>query len=316
MVVARAGNALRRREVAMSGSRVVVGIDGSSTSRAALVWAAHEAHLRDVSLLIVHSRFRPTYDPVFAGGFYLPPIAAETNEAEEVLRVAVELVRQTVPELVVEVSARPGPAALALLDAAQEGAGLVVVGSRGLGAFGALFLGSVSVHLAAQSPVPVVVVPAGVDFSTAGPVFVGVDGSSSSDVAVLEAAREAVRRQVPLDVVAAYTIPADPLVTSLTPSHDDVRAAFRGRAHDVARAAADLAEREVGAPNVRTHVVEGLPAREIAEAAADASLVVVGSRGYGEVRGAVLGSVSQALLRHARWPVLVTHEAQDPTAHR
>ncbi len=298
----------------MSGTRVVVGIDGSTASRAALSWAAHEARLRDVSLLVVHSRFRPTYDPVFAGGFYLPPIATESDEAEEVLRVAAEMAQRAEPGLVIEVSARPGPPALALLDAARDGAGLVVVGSRGLGAFGALFLGSVSIHLAAQSPVPVVVVPADVEFSTTGPVLVGVDGSSSSDVALGEAAREAARRQVPLDVVAAYTIPADPLVTSLTPSDDDLRAAFRARAHEVADAAAALAGRVDGELTVRTHVLEGPAAREIADAAAEASLVVVGSRGYGEVKGAVLGSVSQNLLRHARWPVLVTHDTDASAA--
>lgn len=293
----------------MSETRVVVGVDGSTSSRTVLTWAAHEARLRGEPLLVVHSRFRPADDPMFAGGFYLPPMATESDEADEVLRVAVDVARQAEPELEVETSARPGPAALALLDAASEGAGLVVVGTRGLGAFGALFLGSVSIQLAARSPVPVAVVPSDATFSTAGPVLVGVDGSPRSEVATVEAAHEAVRRNVPLDVVAAYTVPADPLVTSLTPSVDDLRAAFRGRAHEVAEGAAESARRVGPSLIVRTHVMEGPPADEISRAAVAASVVVVGSRGYGEVRGPVLGSVSQTLLRHAKWPVLVTHES-------
>ncbi|MFJ4108009.1 universal stress protein [Oerskovia enterophila] len=291
----------------MTGTRVIVGVDGSTNSRSALTWAAHEASLRGVPLLIVHSRFRPAYDPIFAGGFYLPPVAAEGNEIDEVLRVSSEMAQQVEPELEVETTARPGPAALALLDAASEGGGLVVVGSRGLGAFGAVFLGSVSVQLAAQSPVPVVVVPAETTFSTVGPVVVGIDGSPASNVALVEAANEATRRHSPLDIVVAYTIPADPLVTSLTPSIDEFRTAFRIRAQEAAAAAAENARRVSQTLAVRAQVLEGPPAREIARAAVAASLVVVGSRGYGEFRGPVLGSVSQTILRHAKWPVLVTH---------
>lgn len=290
----------------MSGSRVVVGIDGSTSSRSALIWAAHEARMREVGLLIVHARFRPTYDPVFVVGLDLS-VPAESERSDAVVRAGMELAEQVEPELEVDGTARPGPPALALLDTAIEGAGLVVVGSRGLGAFGAFFLGSVSVHLAAQSPVPVVVVPAETKFSTVGPVVVGVDGSPSSNVALVEAAQEAARRHVPLDVVVAYAVPADPLVTSLTPSVDEVRAAFRIRAQKAAEEATETARRVHKTLAVRTHVLEGSPAREIVRAAVAASLVVVGSRGYGELKGPVLGSVSQGVLRNAKWPVLVTH---------
>jgi nucleotide-binding universal stress UspA family protein len=290
--------------------RVVVGIDGSTSSRDALVWAAREARLREAPLVVVHSRFRPSYDPVFAGGFYPPVAEASQDEVDGVLDLAAEVVAQVEPGLKVSGVTRSGPAALVLLDVANEGAGLVVVGSRGLGAFGAFFLGSVSIHLAARSPAPVVVVPSGVGFSTAGPVLVAVDGSAGGEAATVEAAREAVLRDVPLDVVAAYLVPADPLVTSLSPSVDDFRGSFRARAHEVAEAAATRAKQEGPSLTVRTHVVEGPPAQEIVKAAeaGSASLVVVGSRGHGEVVGPVLGSVSQGVLRHATTPVLVAHQ--------
>ncbi|MHA7135376.1 universal stress protein [Oerskovia turbata] len=293
----------------MSGDRVVVGIDGSTSSRDALVWAAREARLRDAPLMVVHSRFRPSYDPVFASGFY-PPVPGREGDDDGVLDLASDVVAQVEPGLHVTGVTRSGPAALVLLDVVSEGAGLVVVGSRGLGAFGALFLGSVSVHLAARSPAPVVVVPSGAEFSTAGPVLVAVDGSAGGETATVEAAREAVLRAVPLDVVAAFVVPADLLVTSLSPSVDDFRGSFRERAHEVAEAAAARAKREEPSLIVRTHVVEGLPAREIVKAAGAgaASLVVVGSRGHGEVVGPVLGSVSQGVLRHATTPVLVAHQ--------
>jgi nucleotide-binding universal stress UspA family protein len=291
----------------MSGDRVVVGIDGSTSSRDALVWAAREARLRGVSLLVVHSRFRPSYDPVFASGFYPP--GSEPDD-DGVLDLAAEVVAKVEPGLTVSGVSRSGPAALVLLDVANEGAGLVVVGSRGLGAFGAFFLGSVSVHLAARSPAPVVVVPSGTEFSTAGPVLVAVDGSAGGEAATVEAAREALLRGVPLDVIATYLVPADPLVTSLSPSVDDFRGAFRARAHEVAEAAAEQARAVDSSLIVRTHVAEGAPAREIVKAATagSAALVVVGSRGHGEVVGPVLGSVSQGVLRHATTPVLVAHQ--------
>ena len=322
----------------MTASPVVVGIDGSSTSREALVWAAHEAHLRGAPLRAVHARPRPDYDPILAGASCLSPVPLVEEGADVALGTAVDLVQDLDPELPVEGSVCLGAAASVLLDEAEAGAGLLVVGSRGLGAFDSLFLGSVSTHLAARSPAPVVVVPPRTPFSVDGPVVVGVDGAAHSAAAVREGAREAAAREVPLDLVVAHTVPTDTLVNPLSPP-SDLRSASQEHARRVAEEAARAARaagaevggrahvgegppapagapgggppaapRAGGAPgaDVRTHVVEGPAAQAVAQVAGTAaSLVAVGARGHGRVLGPVLGSVSQSVLHHARWPVLV-----------
>lgn len=289
---------------------VVVGIDGSSTSRDALIWAVHEARLRGAPLHVIHACPHPTYDPVFAGGFCLPPIVLEEEETDVALDCAGDLVRETAPEVPVETWACRGSATSVLLDQAQDGAGLVVVGSRGLGAAGALFLGSVSARVAARATVPVVVVPPGTEHSAAGPVVVGVDGTPHSTAAVRAGAREAAVRGVPLELVSAHLVPADLLVSPLTPPVD-LRSAYMERAERVVGEAARTARALGPHLEVRTHVVEGLPTDALAQVAGStASLVVLGSRGHGLLTGPVLGSVSQSVLHHATGPVMVVH-AQD-----
>ncbi|MBE7699873.1 universal stress protein [Oerskovia sp. Sa1BUA8] len=289
----------------MTASPVVVGIDGSSTSREALVWAAHEAHLRGAPLRAVHARPRPDYDPILAGASCLSPVPLVEEGADVALGTAVDLVQDLDPELPVEGSVCLGAAASVLLDEAEAGAGLLVVGSRGLGAFDSLFLGSVSTHLAARSPAPVVVVPPRTPFSVDGPVVVGVDGAAHSAAAVREGAREAAAREVPLDLVVAHTVPTDTLVNPLSPP-SDLRSASQEHARRVAEEAARAARAAGAEVDVRTHVVEGPAAQAVAQVAGTAaSLVAVGARGHGRVLGPVLGSVSQSVLHHARWPVLV-----------
>jgi nucleotide-binding universal stress UspA family protein len=61
------------------------------------------------------------------------------------------------------------------------------------------------------------------------------------------------------------------------------------------------------AEKVQQHVVQGHPAQVLADAAADADLLVVGSRGHGGFAGMLLGSVSHHVIAHARCPVVVIH---------
>ncbi|MBW8826482.1 MAG: universal stress protein [Acidobacteria bacterium] len=134
--------------------RVVVGVDGSARSTTALRWAAAEAKARDAELEVVHAWSLPALgNDSWMGAFPNPDDAAKWGD--ELLAAALRD-----PALVgLEVTGvlRRGGAGAALL-ARAEGAGLVVVGSRGHGAIAGWFLGSVSRQLVHHAPCPVVVV--------------------------------------------------------------------------------------------------------------------------------------------------------------
>lgn len=134
--------------------RIVVGIDGSAGSQAALAWAAAEARLRGATLeaIRVWSWPIPYVGPGMAG---LDPKLLEEGEQgilDEALS-AVDLEGVTVEPVLVE-----GPAAQRLLEQAK-GADLLVVGSRGRGGFKGLLLGSVSQQVVNHARGPVVVIP-------------------------------------------------------------------------------------------------------------------------------------------------------------
>jgi nucleotide-binding universal stress UspA family protein len=137
--------------------RVVVGIDGSEPSEAALRWALDEGAARKAVLQVVHAWEAPViYGPV--GGVSGSEIGAIESGAHRLVDDMIERLDETAASVEVERTVLPGGPASSLLDAA-EGADLVVVGRRGLGGFGRLLLGSVSEHVARHAPCPVVVVP-------------------------------------------------------------------------------------------------------------------------------------------------------------
>lgn len=129
--------------------RIVVGVDGSQPSFEALEWAATEARLRGARLELLHATFyRPEMLKLFPG--------AARDEAA-ILDEAVARVRSVEPA--VEVVARQtGPPAAKALVEASEGAELLVVGSRGLGGFDELVMGSVSHQCAHHGQCPVVII--------------------------------------------------------------------------------------------------------------------------------------------------------------
>jgi nucleotide-binding universal stress UspA family protein len=138
--------------------RIVVGVDGSPSSQAALQWAADQADRTgaDVDAVIAWEY------PALAAGFGFAATAMITNSqyreyAEKVVADAVS--RVTEPGSGVRFSTRVGEgnAAQVLLDASAE-AELLVVGSRGHGTFAGAVLGSVSTRVAHHAPCPVVVV--------------------------------------------------------------------------------------------------------------------------------------------------------------
>jgi nucleotide-binding universal stress UspA family protein len=143
----------------MSG-RIVVGVDGSSPSKAALAWAVEQAGLTGASVEAVIA----WHYPIMVGGVPFAPIAVAENAdfggfATKVLSDAIaETVDRDGPVKISSV-VREGNAAQVLLDVAK-GAELLVVGSRGHGGFTEALLGSVSHACVHHARCPVVIIRA------------------------------------------------------------------------------------------------------------------------------------------------------------
>ena len=141
-----------------AGGRIVVGVDGSDSSKAALEWALRQAVLTGAAVEAVVA----WHFPNFVGGMPYAPIAVMDlpNYAELAAEVLDEVLRTTVPpDSRVKVSSivREGNAAQVLIDIAED-ADLLVVGSRGHGGFAEALLGSVSQHCVHHARCPVVII--------------------------------------------------------------------------------------------------------------------------------------------------------------
>jgi nucleotide-binding universal stress UspA family protein len=137
---------------------IVVGVDGSECAQKALVYAIEEAQLRKARIRIVSAWSVPVM--IYAGG-YVPGLDPGTFElaAEKEAEDALAEVRRTAPELEADAGSPNASPAEALLDAADAGeAALIVVGSRGLGGFERLLLGSVSQQVAQHAHCVVTIV--------------------------------------------------------------------------------------------------------------------------------------------------------------
>ncbi|MER7274814.1 universal stress protein [Dactylosporangium sp. NPDC000244] len=281
---------------------VVVGVDGSPSSLSAVAWAAADAMLRHRPLRVVHAFVWP---PVFAQAPPRPYEQAVRESTEQILGSAVFRARDVAPNLDISTDTPALQAAAALVTASRH-AIAVVVGNRGLGGFTGLLAGSVGVELAAHAACPVVIVrhsarPGGPE---AGRVLVGIDGSHDAERALQFAFEQASFRGAGLTAVLAYlrpepTRPDDilPLIRDQDTLRDDERRTLVESLSGWAEQYPDV--------DLRTAVVHGRPAAVLTERSAGAELLVVGSRGRGGFTGLLLGSVSQAVIRHADCPVAV-----------
>jgi nucleotide-binding universal stress UspA family protein len=272
--------------------QIVVGVDGSAGSFAATRYAAALASRRRATLLLVHG----FVDPIGYGGLgfsaYAPALPDPRADGESLLYEAAATVRAEYPYLRVETLPMASGGASALIEQ-SHGAEAVVVGHRGLGGFAELLLGSVGTQVAAYASGPVIIVRPPATEAADAPIVVGVDGSPQCLPALAFAFEEAVDRALPLLAVNVYP---------------KVDAGSAAEAEAVLKSVVDpLAATHPGVV-VRSEVRPGADGEDtFVKASADAALVVVGSRGRGGFKGLLLGSVSQALVHHARCPVAVVH---------
>lgn len=285
---------------------VVVGVDGSPASMAALDWAADEAQRRHLPVRLCQA-------------LPMPPRADTRADPEgrhartDVLAQAVARITAIAPELDVTTVTAHGSAAPVLLDASRD-ASLLVVGARRRGALASATLGSTSLDVAAHGHCPVAVVRALPSVLPDRPgVVVGVDGSEVSEAAVAQAFLEADARGLPLTVVHAWALEYDPTSLTMTEGSHARRQAVEEERALVAEAVAGWAEKY---PDVvlHHHVMNQHPVKALVDHSRGAELLVVGSRGRSGLASLLLGSVSQAVLRDAHCPVLVVRPVAESSS--
>ncbi|WP_086865384.1 universal stress protein, partial [Amycolatopsis lexingtonensis] len=286
----------------------------SAASATAVSWAAELASSRHLGLEIVHGL------PIAALGHGegLPGIDvlvdAIRQDGERIVAVARKLAASVDPDLVITTET-PIEAPAPLLAERSRRARMVVVGATGSSGLAGMLLGTTAATLVSHAHSPVAVIRGrrgSAPVWRPGPVVAGVDGSPPSELALAAAFEEASARGAPLVAVHAWSDVAD----------ED----FSGTIRIMPRWAAVkddeerlLAQRLAGwqekYPDVEIRRVlrRDRPRHALLEAAEEAQLVVVGSRGRGGFTGMLLGSTGQALVRHAGCPVLVVRP-EDPVA--
>ena len=284
---------------------VVVAVDGSPSSHAALDWAIEEAGRRRLPLHLVHA-FGVDYSMV-ARTAIAPDGVSVDDEILDESQARVHSLGPSVRETAEADTGYPAPALVELSGTADS----IVLGARGRGAVRGALLGSVSLQVAMHARCPVVVVRALPQPGTTTPrVVVGIDGSPTSERAIEYAFAEASSRGLGLTVVHAWWMEFVEGVIATTSSAEQWERLGQEQRLLVAESLAGWREKfpEV---DVREHVIRALPAEALIGESEGAELLVVGSRGRGGFGGLLLGSVSHTVLQHAHCPVAVVRPRPD-----
>lgn len=278
------------------GGRVVVGVDGSPDSIAALRAGEWAAAAQGGTLVAVTSWGVPMIVP--RAPVVIPDLG---RAARQLLHTALDEAFEGRCLVPIDTVVRMGRPATVLVEESRD-ADLLIVGSRGHGGFVGLMMGSVSLACAMHAPCPVLVMHGGdtVPQGSASRVVVGVGGSPET-VSVLRAAADAAdRMDARLDAVAAWSDAAMYGDAWLEDSIDLEKAA-----QEVLDDAIATAFPEGRPPRLHSSLRRGSPAQVLVDASATADLVVVGRAGRREFAGVLLGSVAMPVAAHAKSPVLV-----------
>jgi nucleotide-binding universal stress UspA family protein len=281
---------------------MLVCIDGSAASDAAVAWATREAVMRHLPITLMHG-----VPPLVVGWPVGQLYADMPGWQEENGRHVVDQARKTLsanlgdsnpPEIHTEMvysSVVP-----ALIDASKD-AWMVVAGSQGLGAVGRLLLGSVTTKLLQHAHCPVAVIHADEDVSadSNAPVLVGIDGSPASESAIALAFDEASHRRVELVVLHAWSdVGVFPMLGM------DWRDSETKGQEILAERLAGWQEQYPDV-SVKRLIFCDKPSRWLVQESERAQLVVLGSHGRGGFAGMLLGSVSSHVAHLATVPVIV-----------
>jgi nucleotide-binding universal stress UspA family protein len=285
---------------ASSASRpIIIGVEGREHSADAIALADLLAERLDAPLMLVHTH---PYDELSR------PLGQK--EYEQIVRSMFDSTFPQIQALVGEnrdremrVIGANSPAAGLQRIAEQEEARLIVVGPAHRSGLGRVQPGSVGQRLLSGAPVPVAIAPRGYADTERGleHVATAFDGSPESSQALEWAANLVPSADTRLRVVSVHAPMAFP--------HVSAGGAFAGES--VSRVLRrDLAQQHAAAIAAHGDSADGTlrdgdPATVLVDASRDADILVLGSRSYGPLRAVLLGSVSQAVIRHATCPIVV-----------
>lgn len=289
--------------------KIIVGYEVSDCGRDALVLGRRLAEATSGELVVASAWVHEFYE--------LPPpvegySALMRKRAERAAREAERVVGESGAAAFHVIGASSSARALHEF-AEREHADLVVVGSTSRGALGRVLPGSVGERLLHGAPCAVAVAPRGFanrESTSLVPVGAGFDGSHEAGAALASAAGLARALGGQLRAISVWhrPSPGHPLF-AMTSYHDFIENLERAHRDRVAEAVATHA----GDLDAEAIVLEGEAVAAIARESADLGMLVVGSRGYGPLRRALLGGVSGRLLQTAACPVMVVpHGVEHP----
>jgi nucleotide-binding universal stress UspA family protein len=294
--------------VVVTGTRIVVGVDGSPAAQSALTWAAREARVRQRSLLIVHC-------PELA---YAGMIPAE----QSAMQVLDDLGERLLAQQAATASAQqPGVLVTTLLSQSRPSdalvdlsidADLVVVGSSGRGGNFDTLLGSVSHRVAVHAHCPVVLVPDAPILRThvqTRRIVVGISSAVAGRLALEVAFEEAHRRDAVLTAVCAWPRPDGWLLDGLDPV---LLGQWQQQAGDRLELELEPVRARYPLVIVQPELVLGDAADALVQAASAAELVVIGCHHSEDRWNTRLGPVPTEILHRIQCPVVVVGQQRGP----
>lgn len=288
---------------------IVVGYDASDCAMVALDWAGQFAQSSGSPVTVLHAPQTLLHTQGLSYGEWRA--AAEDDYAEQIAQDGAKRVQAQHPDLSVNTTTSLLGATMALDDASTT-ASLIVVGSHGRGRLGAVMLGSTAYAVSGHARCPVVVVR-DANAPLPGPdrpIVVGSDGSAGAERAVDAAADLATGWRAPLVVVTSWS-PPPPDPWERPPfgyrSVAECREAREHQANTTNLGSVQRVRAEHPEIEVEGFVLYNRPEDALMEAAPDAALIVMGSRGHGTLLGTLLGSTARSVLHQVTGPVMVVH---------
>jgi nucleotide-binding universal stress UspA family protein len=290
--------------------KILLATDGSEDAELATTTAVDLAKVSASELHVIHvGPGLPLYELPDYPAHFEEVVGAQKRESQRVLDEQVrraEGLGATVVAVHLEMDERPYRAIVELGE--KLGVGLVVMGSRGLGGLRRTLMGSVSSSVVRHAHCPVLVVR-GEPISFPIKMLLATDGSKDAELAATAAIDLARNTGSELHVVTVF--PGSAYVHPYYETHfpeaaERLRREARNERQEILDKRVERI-REAGGSVAQTHIRAGEPAAEIAALAEelDANLIAMGSRGLGGIRRALMGSVSDSVVRHAHCPVLI-----------